>query len=36
MKFTKKLSDIMNERFGHDTLLSVATVDEHVIIGTSE
>lgn len=27
MKLTKKISDIMNERFGHDSLLSVATVD---------
>ena len=27
MKLTKKIRDIMNERFGHDTLLSVATVD---------
>ena len=30
MKLTKKTRDIMNERFGHDTLLSVATVDDGI------
>lgn len=30
MKLTKKTRDIMNERFGHDTLLSVATVDNGI------
>lgn len=30
MKLTKELQIIMNERFGHDTLLSVATVDNGI------
>lgn len=30
MKLTKKTQDIMNERFGHDTLLSIATVNDGV------
>lgn len=30
MKLTKKIQAIMDERFGHDTLLSVATVDNGI------
>lgn len=30
MKLTDEIQVIMNERFGHDTLLSVATVDNGI------
>lgn len=29
MKITKEIEKIMDERFGHDTLLSVATIDDN-------
>lgn len=28
--FTQEVQEIMNERFGHDTLIGLATVDNHV------